>query len=481
MNLLNRRHFLSQSTARLLSSSAVLNTLFHLKGIGSAMAANCGPIPDYKSLVCVFMRGGNDTHNWLAPVSGVNRTHYDSGRGVLALAAGNLLALSPATYSDGSTYGLNPVLPGLKSLFDAGKLAMVANVGTLVQPTTKTQYTSNAVPLPSQLFSHSDQQVQWQSSLPDQNFTTGWGGRLADLLAAANTSLGAEISLSMTLAGLNSFQVGVVTAPYAVSTSGSIPLSGYGTAYANALNSDGSYQNTNQGRRLAAFRDLMAMGNPNLLQGACSSVVNRAYDADRLLTAALTGISLTTTFPTSSLGSQLAMVAKLIAARERLCQKRQIFFVVLDGFDTHDNQNSVHDGLLADLNGSLSAFYAATEELGVANQVTTFGASDFSRTLTPNKSDPTTAGTDHAWGTHMFTLGGAVRGGEIYGSLPSLQVNGPDDVNTTGGRGRYIPTTSVDEYAATLAQWFGVTGDALNTVFPNLSRFAHPDLGFMQA
>ncbi len=479
MHIISRRRFLKQSACTLLTSSAVMNTLFHLKGIGSALAANCGPIPDYKSLVCVFMRGGNDTHNWLAPVSGANRTHYDDGRGVLALPSAGLLSLAPLTYSDGSTYGLNPVLSSLKPLFDSGALAMVANVGTLVVPTTKTLYTANGVPLPAQLFSHSDQQIQWQSSLPDQSFTTGWGGRMADLLVAANNDLGAQISISMTLAGLNNYQVGVATAPYAVSTAGSIPLSGYGTAYANALNGDGSYKTNNQGARLRAFRDLMAMGNPNLMQGAYASVVNRAYDADQLLTAALTGITVATAFPPSLLGGQLGMVAKLIAAREHLCQKRQIFFVVLDGFDTHDNQAATHDALLADLNSSLAAFYTATVELGVQNQVTTFGASDFSRTLTPNKSDPTTAGSDHAWGTHMFVMGGAVKGGDIYGQVPSLQVNGPDDVNTTSGRGRYIPTTSVDEYAATLAKWFGVTGPDLATVFPNLSRFPNPDLGFM--
>ncbi|MDA0576794.1 MAG: DUF1501 domain-containing protein [Verrucomicrobia bacterium] len=479
MQIISRRSFLKQSACTLLTTSAIMNTLFHLKGIGSALAANCGPIPDYKSLVCVFMRGGNDTHNLLTPISGPNRTHYDAGRGVLALPAGGLLALAPATYADGSAYGLNPVLSGIKPIFDAGHLAMVANVGTLVVPTTKALYTANAVPLPSQLFSHSDQQVQWQSSLPDQPFTTGWGGRMADLLVSANSALGAEISISMTLAGLNNFQVGVATAPYAVSTTGSVPLSGYGPAYTNALNSDGTYKSNNQGARLQAFRDLMAMGNPNLMQGAYASVVNRAYDADQLLTAALTSITVTTPFPASNLGAQLGMVAKLIAAREKLCQKRQIFFVVLDGFDTHDNQNGTHDALLIELNAALASFYDATVELGVQNQVTTFGASDFSRTLTPNKSDPTTAGSDHAWGTHMFVMGGAVNGGDIYGQIPSLLVNGPDDVNTSNGRGRYIPTTSVDEYAATLAKWFGVTGSNLDIVFPNLSRFPQPDLGFM--
>ena len=479
MNIISRRSFIKQSACSLIASSAAMHTLFQLRGIGSAMAANCTPIPDYKSLVCVFMRGGNDTHNWLTPISGINRTHYDAGRGALALPAGGLLALTPATYVDGSTYGLNPVLADLKPLFDAGRFAMVANVGTLVVPTTKTAYGANAVPLPAQLFSHSDQQVQWQSSLPDQSFTTGWGGRLADMLVSANTALGAQISISMTLAGLNNFQVGVATTPYAVSTAGSIPLAGYGTAYANALNSDGSYKTNNPGSRLRAFRDLMSIGNTNLMQGAYAAVVNRAYDADQLLTAALTGLSILTPFPATSLGGQLAMVAKLIAARDRLCQKRQIFFVVLDGFDTHDKQNGTHDALLADLNDSLAAFYAATVELGVANQVTTFGASDFSRTLTPNKSDPTTAGSDHAWGTHMFVMGGMVNGGDIYGQMPSLQVNGPDDVNTTNGRGRFIPTTSVDEYAATLARWFGVTGSDLATVFPNLDRFPNPDLGFM--
>ena len=480
---MKRRQFLSQSACAALSGSALLNMLFHLRTVGSAIAASGAPIPDYKGLVCVFLKGGNDTNNVLIPTAAGDFAAYQAARGTLALGTAPA-SLNTAAYTtrtgDPRTFGFHPNLAGLKSLYDAGDLALIANAGSLVQPTTKATY--GTVSLPPQLFSHSDQQVQWQSSVPDQVFSTGWGGRMADLMAAANTGLGAQISISITLAGANSFQVGVATSQYAVSTAGSVPFSGYGTSYANALNADGTYKATNQGERLKAFHSIMNLGRTNLFQGAHAGVINRAYDADRLLTAALSGITLSTTFPTTTLGSQLAMIAKLIRARENLSQRRQIFFCALDGFDTHDSQTTAHGPLLTELNDAIAAFQAEMNAASVAEKVTLFTASDFARTYTANKSD-TTAGSDHAWGGHALVAGGAVNGANIYGRVADLTIGGNDDVPTSGGasRGRWIPTTSVDEYGATIAKWFGVTGAEMGTIFPNLGRFATPDLGFLQA
>lgn len=481
--------------ARAITTSAVANTLFHLRGIGSAIAAGGTPLTDYKGLVCLFLKGGNDSNNTIIPVSGANRTAYDASRGVLNVSAASLsgTTIAPLTYSDGSTYAFHHKLPKLKALFTTGDCAVVAGVGTLVAPTTKTDYQNRTVAVPPQLFSHSDQQVQWQSSVPDKPFTTGWGGRMADLLQSWNEDLGAQISISMTLAGANSFQVGGSTVQYAVTTGGSVSYFGYGTNYASAfkagatqadkLNPDPSdYSTTAEGKRMQAFQTIMNAGRTNLLQGAFSQTQKRAYEKDILLASALSGVTLTTVFPATSTGQQLQMIAKLIAARTTLCQRRQIFYAELNGFDTHDNQSSTgaggHEPLLTELDDAVKAFHDAMVELGLQNEVTLFTSSDFSRTLTPNKADAT-GGSDHAWSGQALVVGGAVNGNEIYGHVPDLTVGGPSDVDTSNARGRYLPTTSVDEFAATLARWFGVGSAELATVFPNLSRFATPDLGFM--
>ena len=494
MNI-NRRSFLSRSLTTALSTSAVANTLFHLRGIGSALAAGGGDTTGYKGMVCLFLKGGNDSNNTIVPVSGANRAAYDAGRGVLAVSAASLsgTTIAPATYNDGSTYAFHHKLPKLKQLFAGGDCAVVANVGTLVAPMTKADYQNRSVAVPPQLFSHSDQQVQWQSSVPDKPFTTGWGGRLGDLLSSWNENLGAQISISMTLAGANAFQVGNSSVQYAVTTGGSVSYYGYGTNYTNAfqpastqadkLNPDASdYSTTVEGRRMRAFQTIMNAGRTNLLESAYAGTQKRAYEKDILLSGALAGVTLTTVFPATGTGQQLQMIAKLIAARNTLCQKRQIFYAELNGFDTHDNQTSAGAGgqepLLTELDDAVKAFYDAMVELGVQNEVTLFTSSDFSRTLTPNKTDAT-AGSDHAWGGHALVIGGAVNGNNIYGQMASLTLGGSSDVDTGNSRGRYIPTTSVDEYAATLAKWFGVGSTEMATVFPNLSRFAHPDLGFM--
>ena len=496
MNL-NRRSFLSRSLTTALSTSAVANTLFHLRGIGSALAAGGGSVTGYKGMVCLFLKGGNDSNNTIIPVTGANRTAYDAGRGVLAVSAASLsgTTIAPATYNDGSTYAFHHKLPKLKQLFAAGDCAVIGNVGTLIAPMTKTDYQNRSVAAPPQLFSHSDQQVQWQSSVPDKPFTTGWGGRMGDLLSSWNTDLGAQISISMTLAGANAYQVGSSSVQYAVTTGGSVSYYGYGSpagygkafqtgaTQADMLHPDPSdYSTTAEGRRMRAFQTIMNAGRTNLLESAYAGTQKRAYEKDILLSSALAGVTLTTVFPTTSTGQQLQMIAKLIAARNTLCQKRQIFYAELNGFDTHDNQTSTGAGgqepLLTELDDAVKAFYDAMVEIGVANEVTLFTSSDFSRTLTPNKTDAT-AGSDHAWGGQALVIGGAVNGNNIYGQLANLTLGGPGDVDSGNSRGRYIPTTSVDEFAATIAKWFGVGSTEMATVFPNLPRFAHPDLGFM--
>jgi uncharacterized protein (DUF1501 family) len=345
-------------------------------------------------------------------------------------------------------------------LFASGKAAILANAGTLVVPTTKAQYTAKSVPLPPQLFSHSDQQVEWQSSVPDKPFSTGWGGRLADLTNAFNSN--SSISMAISLAGQNSFQVGRTVAQYSVGTNGVVSLSGSSSSATSV-----------SGIRTRAQNDLFAAESSNLFETAFAGIT-RDTIADSALLAQYVGanapIPFTTTFSTSSLAQQLRMIARLIAAAPSLGLKRQIFFARVGGWDLHDNQLGAHATLLGDLSTSLKSFYDATVELGVGDKVTTFTASDFGRTFNTNGD-----GSDHGWGSHHLIVGGAVQGNNIYGRVPNLAINGPDDT----GRGRWIPTTSVDEYSATLARWFGVSATDLPAVLPNIGRFATPNLGFL--
>jgi uncharacterized protein (DUF1501 family) len=317
--------------------------------------------------------------------------------------------------------------------------------------------------VPPQLFSHSDQTVHWQTSLPDQPARTGWGGRTADLLHALNEN--ARISMSISVAGTNTFQVGNVVTQYQVAPEGPVGLNTYVPA--------------GQGADAAsnAIRKLLTRSYGNLFERGYSGIFNRALENQELLSGALAGAPpLTTAFPETDLGQQLAMVAQLVAVRDALGLRRQVFFCAAQGYDTHGGQigttalDGSHADLLTELDGALTAFDAAMSELGVDDSVTAFTASDFGRTFISNGD-----GSDHGWGSHHIVLGGAVRGGRLYGKVPTLAVDGPDDA----GEGRWIPTISVDEYAATLARWFGVAQSDLPLVLPNLGRFATPDLGFM--
>ncbi|MGI8820916.1 MAG: DUF1501 domain-containing protein [Chthoniobacterales bacterium] len=446
-----RRTFLRQTACAALGTSGLLSTIFDLRKLSAATMVDPG---DYKALVCLFLYGGNDANNLIVPSDASGYASYAAARGNLALALSSLLPLTLQN-GDGRSFGFHPNLGELQALFNQGKLGLVSNVGTLVAPVTRAQYLAGGAAVPPQLFSHADQSVQWQTSVPDQPPRTGWGGRAADLLQSLNT--GSHVSLSISIAGTNTFEVGNTVIPYQVSPDGSIGLTGFdGSANANV--------------RLQAFRDLMNAPQQNLFAQAYADTVTRSMANNDLLTSALANSTpLQTVFPATTLGKQLNMVARLISARNSLSMRRQIFFCAVQGYDTHGDQLTAQADLFAELSQGLSAFYAATAEMAVADQVTSFTASDFGRTF-PTNGD----GSDHGWGSHQFVLGGAVRGGRLFGTFPTLAVNGPDDT----GRGRWIPTTSVDEFSATLASWFGVSASDMTTVLPNIGRFANPNLGF---
>jgi uncharacterized protein (DUF1501 family) len=451
MHLTTRRTFIRQAACAALGTTGLLNTVFDLRKLSAATV----PGGDYKALVCLFLYGGNDANNMIVPRDAAGYASYAAARGNLAIAQPSLLPLALQN-GDGRDFGFHPSMPELQQLFNSGKVGVVANVGTLVAPITRAQYLAKSVAVPPHLFSHSDQSVQWQTSVPDQLSRTGWGGRTADLLRSHNSE--SQISLAISIAGTNTFEVGNSVIPYQVSPDGALAFQGMtGSNNANV--------------RFQAFKDLLALPQNNILAQTYADTVKRSIAQNDLLTTALAGVApLTTTFPANSLGRQLNMVAKMIAARNSLNMRRQIFFCSVQGYDTHGDQLTAHANLLTELSQGLNAFYNATTELGVANDVATFTASDFGRTFPTNGS-----GSDHGWGSHQLVMGGAVQGGRLYGSFPTLAVNGPDDT----GQGRWIPTTSVDEFSATLASWFGVSASDLPTVLPNIGRFAQPNLGFI--
>jgi len=482
---MNRRAFLRQSSCAALGITGIVNTLAHLTLTRAALAQVVAPT-DYKALVVLFLYGGNDSNNMLIPrMAHPGYADYKTHRGVLAILDENDPAYQPARAAslalpgNGAGLGVHPSLNPLVNLFSAGELAFVANVGTLAYPITRAQYLAGSVPTPIQLFSHSDQQIEWQSSVADKPFQSGWGGRVADLLKQEGLA-GDKVSLSITLSGINSLQVGSDVVQYSVSPAGAVSLGGFGTNYASAKNADGSYRNTATGNRLRAFDEITAYTHQHLLEEGYNEVVRRARASEGIVGAAFTeatqsGVNLDTIFSgaTTSLGNQLKTIAKLIAGRSSLDNRRQIFFCSVGGYDTHSDQLNSHANLMTELGGSLKAFSDAMVALGVNDKVLTISHSDFTRTFTPNGIDLLTAGSDHGWGGHHIVMGGPVLGGKIYGSFPSLKVGLDMDAGTSN-RGRWIPTSSVDQYAAVAARWLGVESSALEAIFPNLGRFDDP-------
>ncbi|HZE27354.1 MAG TPA: DUF1501 domain-containing protein [Terriglobales bacterium] len=446
----NRREFLRTSCCSAAAGFAAAS--FSRFGMVNALAQSA---TDYKALVCVFLFGGNDSNNMVIPFDSAGYGAYKQARGGLALAQGSLLPINPPT--PGRPFAFHPRLTALQSLFNQQHMAVAANVGTLIQPTTRTQFRNRGVQVPINLFSHSDQEAQMQTAILDKVAETGWAGRTADKIQAA---LGGTFPIIISLAGTNIFCEGIVAQSIQSNGNPTRLLSGFG----------GSAEST---ARLSALQSLLTFDTGlSLVQAASTTTGNAIQNGQALAAALASGTPLTTVFPANSgFSGQLQQVAKIIQVRAALGLPRQIFFVSMGGFDTHSDQLATQDNLFNDLNQSLNAFYQATVEMGVASNVTTFTLSDFGRTWLPNSS-----GTDHAWGSHHMVVGGAVKGGDFYGTFPTLAANGPDDAT---GEGRWVPTTSLDQYAATLASWFGVSAADLPSVFPNLANFATPTVGFM--
>ena len=430
----------------------------NLAAVAEAAAATA---TDYKALVCVFLYGANDHGNTLVPFDAASHAAYAAIRQAIATPRASLAAtaLTPSVaLPGGRQMALAPELLPLKGLFDGGQLGVLLNVGTLIQPTTLAQYNARSVPLPPKLFSHNDQQSVWQSSLPEGS-TSGWGGRIGDLFMAGN---GNATFTCVNASGNAVYMSGRQAVQYQVSSSGSVALRGIQSPlFGSTACSE-------------ALRTLTTASRQHLMQAEHTRVMTRAIDANAALTTALAGVpALTTPFAADNpLAQQLQMVARMISARSALGARRQVFFVSLGGFDLHDFLPTQHPGLLANVGGALKSFYDATVELGVAQQVTAFTASDFGRTLTRNGD-----GSDHGWGSHHFVLGGAVQGGRFHGQLPAVSVNGPDDV----GQGRLLPTTAVDQLAATLATWMGVSDSNLALVAPNIGNYSVRNLGLLSA
>jgi uncharacterized protein (DUF1501 family) len=485
--LSTRRNFLRQSACASLGFTGIVNTLAHLKLVSAALGQGT-PLNDYKALVVLFFFGGNDSNNMLIPRLGHPAYQdYKSGRSILGIldsADPEYVAGNPASIplgANAANYGVHPNMQPIANLFNAGELAFVANVGTLAFPVSRDEYITGTVPVPPQLFSHADQQTQWQSSVPDRPFTTGWGGRAADLLLAGGYGEG-QVSMSITISGINSLQVGRDVVQYSVTPEGAVSLNGFGSGgnpYGAALAPDGTYLATREGKRLKAFEDIMRYTHQHLLEDGYSEVMRRARANEALVGAALTaaassGVDFDALFlnAQTDLGDQMKTIAKLIAGRGSLGNRRQIFFCSAGGFDTHQDQIEAHANLMGEISTSLKAFHDALMALGVNDQVLTMTHSDFTRTLTPNGTDPTSAGSDHGWGGHHIVMGGPVNGGTIFGNFPSLKVGADQDVDRS--RGRWIPSSAVDQYAAVAAKWLGADNPALGTIFPNLGRFADP-------
>jgi uncharacterized protein (DUF1501 family) len=437
----HRRQFLKNCCV--LGAAGVASQLTRL-GMVTAHAQSAA---DYKALVCVFLFGGNDANNTIVPIDS-RYSLYQAMRPSVAIPRADLL---PA---GSSGFGLHPALASVQRLYDQSQVAAVFNVGTLVRPTTRA--TLNGTALPRNLYSHSDQTQQWQSSDPNGG-GTGWGGRINDVIASMNTG---NVPPGITVNGGNAlFLSGPVTKGMNFANSDSFGLQRFGGG-------------TGMNARLASLQRLLTFDSGVRLVSAANGVLDDGIRTAAEIDAALDSApGLPVAFPNTGLGRQLAQVAQIISVRGALGMNRQIFFAGMGGFDNHEDLVNRHQELMADLDAALGAFFATMESRGSTNEVTLFTESEFNRTGDANAN----IGTDHAWGSHHLVMGGAVRGG-TFGTFPSLVLNGPDDA---GDRGNWIPTTSLDQYAATLGGWFGVPDQAMDGIFPNLPNFAPRRLGFV--
>lgn len=457
MSELSRRAFLKRLSY--LTAAGVANPIsINLMGMAEAAAQTA---TDYKALVCVFFDGGNDHANTLIPIDGDNYNAYRKIRQDIAIDQSKVLPLIPTTsLSGGLKWGFHPQLGRLNSLFHLKKLAVLQNVGTLIQPTSIDQFKSQTVPLPGMLFSHATQKKVWQSTASNA-FKEGWGGHIGDLILNQNS----QAMFSCISTDNNAlFLTGEKATPLNIETNGIIPI-------LPAKDNAALYGSQKCARLL---KELITSTRYNVIENHINSVTNRSMEAEQSMSHALKQAgNFATRFPNNnSLANQLEVVAKLIKSHKHFGLKRQIFFVSLKGFDTHGNLLSKHGDQMALVNHALASFYEATEEMNMSQNVTTFTASDFGRTFTSNGD-----GSDHGWGSHHIIMGGAVNGRNFYGNSPEIGLNTAEDV----GQGRMLPTTSIDQYSATLAKWFGVPNSDLRLISPNLYNFNDQDLGFMRS
>lgn len=432
-----------------------------LAGLGQFKLTAAAPVQDYKALVCLFMFGGNDGHNLVVPLNNTQYSAYQASRGGLALPPNQLLGINDAAQGP---FGLHYAMPELQALYNQNRMAILANVGILVQPTVYANLSNANFALPLNLRSHADQVVEMQTGFPSSGGSTGWGGRTLDLLQSSNAGTNFPVSISMNSPAL--FCVGSVVQGTALQPGNYFDQSAMGI-----------YPPAAAQARATAQQQIISADSGNSIINAANSVMGNALALNPLLKNAAGAIAFNKPFPQTPIGTQLKEIARLISLNSQLGAGRQVFFCSLAGFDTHGGQSYQQWDLLQQVSKALDAFYGATVQLQVANQVTAFTLSDFGRTLQPSGT-----GSDHGWGSHHLILGGAVNGGRMYGTYP-LMTNyanfNATNSDYADNRGVMLPNTSLSQYGATLAKWFGTSDSDLDSLFPTLPNFAARDLGFL--
>lgn len=456
----SRRQFLGSLPCLALGTTTLYSSLINLKAMNSIMGSTSVVGGDYKALVCLLLSGGNDSYNMLIPRGNAEYAEYAAVRSDLAIPQDEILPINPDV-TDGREYGLHPSLTGIRGIFEQGNAAFISNVGTLVEPTTKNGVQGGTTKLPLGLLSHSDQVMHWQTAFPQDRSNTGWGGKMADIMKSMNDDTG--VSMNISLGGNNLFQRGDTVTEYAINQDGGVAIFGWNEQLPilQMMTED--------------ITDMMNKQYEDVFKDSYNGVLKRSVESNEVFNQAVAGITINTPFTGDQLSQKMRMIAQTIGARAELGAKRQIFFVDIGGFDNHDELINAHAGLMQRVDNAMTSFYAATEELGVSDCVTTFTISDFARTLTSNGN-----GTDHAWGGNSIVMGGAVKGKNMYGDYPVLSLGNDLEI----GGGILIPTTSADEYFAEMALWFGISPNDLSQIFPNIGNFydvgsSEKPLGFM--
>ncbi len=463
---MTRRNFIGSASCAAMGSTTLLSSILNL-GLANSLSgltmSSVDSDDNYKALICILLAGGNDSFNMLVPRNGAHYAQYASTRSNLAISQNNLLPIN-FTDNNGKQFGLHPSMPEVQELFNSGKLSFVSNIGTLIEPMTKTQYVNNSIPVPVGLLSHADQIQQWQTSIPQTRSSKGWGGRMADILHAGNSNQ--NISMNISLSGSNIFQIGENSTEYAIRASAG------GSVGINVLEANNSFDQVLKG----GAESLLAHQYQDIFKSTFKNKINHSQSNHEEFSAAITQApQLTTTFSDNNVSANMELIAKTIAVRSALNVSRQTFFVNFGGWDHHDNVLNNQTAMLGIVSKALSEFQLALEELNVADRVTTFTISDFGRTLTSNGN-----GSDHAWGGNVMVMGDSVAGGQVFGEYPSLALGGADDV----GGSIMLPTLSTDQYFAELTKWFGVSNGDIPYVLPNIGNFydvhsADLPIGFM--